>query len=404
MAVAKGSVEVTFVRDLRSLGAMADEWDQLARNALEPNILYEPKPLMLALEHLARDGQWEVAVVRLHGKLIGLFPLQRFTVCAHSSRFILQMLRHQMIFNHTPLLDRDDARSAIRGLLESCAQRHGPGLIVCPRIQLAGHIPSILRQDIEAIGGRFDDTVQYERPLFVPAANSNEYLERTISRQRRRRIAKQWDKLSDLGTLSYDWLNNNDDIEGWIDRFIKLESSGWKGKTGSAIECRPSRQEYFRRLITFLHDNQRVVFGQLTQNRQPIAMAVILRHIHGDSGIYYMTAYDERYRPFSPGIILDVELIKYLHDMRDQLHWIDSCSSPGPKNVLMELWSERTTAGRVMLELPGIKGRVATVMHSLVTALAQGNKTHFVQKAKRPFVISMNTANGAGRSPLLRAR
>ncbi len=361
MTADEGRVDVTFVHDFKALAAIAEEWEELALNALEANVFYEPAALLPAIERFVVDGSWRVALIRLGQRLIGIIPLQNhLTLRGYRTRFVQELMRHEQSFLHTPLIDRRHARVAIRAWLKECTQLSASGLIVCPRMTLDGPISTIIREEIAAIGGGCREVNRFERPLFVPADDAGIYLKRTVRGKRRWQIKRARERLAEMGPLACSWLGEDADISGWTDSYIQLEAKGWKGRKGGAIVKDQNRREYFAQVLKRYNRLGRLMLAELNLKGKPVAMTALLCAAEGDKWFGYKMAYDEDFRSFAPGIILQVEFITRAHEKSRRIAWADSCTSVTNSKVLSELWSDSVAIGQLELAMPGMLGWVSS--------------------------------------------
>jgi CelD/BcsL family acetyltransferase involved in cellulose biosynthesis len=72
-------------------------------------------------------------------------------------------------------------------------------------------------------------------------------------------------------------------------------------------------------------DHGRLMFLSLEAGTQVLAQNTALI---GGVGLFgFRKAYDETFARWSPGSLLDLDLLKWFHEMR-RLAWLDTCSSP----------------------------------------------------------------------------
>lgn len=84
--------------------------------------------------------------------------------------------------------------------------------------------------------------------------------------------------------------------------------------------------------------NRLQMFG-LFLNGEPLAMKV---NFLSDPGSFaFKIAYDERYAKYSPGVQLELENLRRLHESPD-VEWMDSCAVP-KHFMINRLWKERRT-------------------------------------------------------------
>lgn len=92
--------------------------------------------------------------------------------------------------------------------------------------------------------------------------------------------------------------------------FFELEASGWKGAQGSAISLHSSRMDFYTTIAALAAEQGTLRLYSLTLGGRPIAMHFGLTM----NGVYYIpkVAYDEKYKKFSPGLILAKRVIETL--------------------------------------------------------------------------------------------
>jgi hypothetical protein len=72
-------------------------------------------------------------------------------------------------------------------------------------------------------------------------------------------------------------------------------------------------------------------------NGRPIALKCNL--LAGDGSFAFKIAYDETLARYSPGVLLELFNIDYLH-CRSEIRWMDSCAVPGHP-MIERLWLDR---------------------------------------------------------------
>jgi CelD/BcsL family acetyltransferase involved in cellulose biosynthesis len=90
---------------------------------------------------------------------------------------------------------------------------------------------------------------------------------------------------------------------------LQLEASGWKGRNRTAILSDPRTARFYDAVANMPASRLSVI----TVSGAPIAFA--LCQIHGDRLYLLKTAYDERYRQLSPGLVLHWAIIDKCHTL-----------------------------------------------------------------------------------------
>jgi Acetyltransferase (GNAT) domain len=104
------------------------------------------------------------------------------------------------------------------------------------------------------------------------------------------------------------------------------------------------------------------MFLSLEAGTQVLAQSAALTAGRGLFG--FKKAYDERFARWSPGTLLDLDVLAWFHEMR-QLDWLDTCSSPD-EAADGQLFGDRRAICALLLPV-GPAGGAAAVM--LSTAL-----------------------------------
>jgi CelD/BcsL family acetyltransferase involved in cellulose biosynthesis len=177
------------------------------------------------------------------------------------------------------------------------------------------------------------------RAMFRPTADADTYLCAALSAKHRKMIRRQERQLSEIGRLEYDALTPDDDVEVWIEEFLRLEASGWKGRENSAIASDESDQNYFRSIAKEAFRQGRLSMLALRLDGRPIAFKC---DFHAGRGLFtFRIAFDENYARNSPGMLLEIENLRRLH-ARSQIEWVDSCNDSF-SFMFSRLWTERRT-------------------------------------------------------------
>ena len=186
---------------------------------------------------------------------------------------------------------------------------------------------------------------RYVRALFCPVANVDAYLRSALSGKHRRKLERQEKRLSEIGRLEHVTLAPDEDYAVRIEQFLRLENSGWKGHQASALAATDAGQTFFRAVIASAHRRARLQMLVLLFDDEPIAMRC--GFVAGRGAFAFKTAFDERLSRFSPGALLEIENIRYLHT-RPEIEWMDSCAPPDSV-LINRLWLGRRTIETILV-------------------------------------------------------
>lgn len=133
-----------------------------------------------------------------------------------------------------------------------------------------------------------------------------------------------------------------DDLSA-VERFLFLESLGWKGESQSAIACRMSEVQAFKATARVLAQQNRIHFAELHIDERVIASMCLFR---SESEYYaFKIGWDPQFERGCPGFLLAVDLQENMHQL-PECQAIDSCACPG--SFLDHIWPGRRPIGTAL--------------------------------------------------------
>ena len=354
------ALTVEIERSALALAAHTAAWEDLAANAADPNPFYEPYALLAALAHLPEAKRVEIVLVwapnplpKQPAILVGLFPLVRHARYKGLPLVTLGTWKHLYAYLGTPLVRADRAAEALDAFLAWLRADSGASLFEWQTIRSDGAFRHALTDALHrhALAGFQDDV--HTRAMFRPAATSEAYLDHSVPGKKRKELRRQERRLAELGAVSFD---DPREPEAWIEEFLALEARGWKGEGHTAMKDDPMARELFRAYCRGAHARGRWMAMALRLDGRAIAMKCNLRA--GDGALAFKIAYDEELAKFSPGVLLELEHVRRLHEPGAP-RWVDS-GAAAEHPMINHLWRDRA----------GIETLVTPVRHggSLVVA------------------------------------
>src|SRR5262249_19749962 len=149
------------------------------------------------------------------------------------------------------------------------------------------------------------------RALLRPMASDEAYLEAAMSGGARKELRRQRRRLGELGKLESAVLEDGKDLESWVEQFLQLEASGWKGQHGTALAVHSNERNFFHAVARDAFARHRLMMLGLFLDGKPIALKCNL--LMGDGAIAFKIAFDEQYARFSPGVQLALDNIALAH-------------------------------------------------------------------------------------------
>jgi CelD/BcsL family acetyltransferase involved in cellulose biosynthesis len=324
-------------------------WDGLARRASEPNPFFESWYLLPALRAFDPAGAVKILRFERDGVLAGLVPLHR------ASRYYGRPLPHWSVWLHgnaflgAPLVEQG-AEPGFWIALTTWLDRHsGTGLFLhLPQLPTNGPLCRALARTAAAQDRPLGLVYREERAMLASPLSPEAYLEASLSGKKRKELRRQFNRLGELGELRVERRRDDRDLPGWIDQFLALEHSGWKGGAGSALASHQATTRLFREAVHGAAAVGRLERLTLWLGDAPIAM--LASFITPPGAFSYKTAFDERFARFSPGVLLQRENLALLDD--PQVDWCDSCAA-ADHPMIDHIWRERRAIGRYSLGLGG---------------------------------------------------
>jgi CelD/BcsL family acetyltransferase involved in cellulose biosynthesis len=332
------------------LGAIPAEWNMawadLASAASEPNPFVERWFIQPAIHNLTTHADDQMLAVWQNTKLVGLLPL---TIANRYGRIPVRHVEnwvHYHCFLGTPLVRAGFEVMFWEASLKSLDDADwAPNFFHLVGLDPSGPIYASLKKV------RRTDVVHHsERALLCSNLNPDAYYEANVRPKKRKEIRRLRARLDELGTVEFEQLGADGDVDDWIAKFLALEASGWKGREGSALNGKSSTKQFFEQAIFGAYRAGKLNMLRLTVDGKPIAMLV--NFITPPGSFAFKIAFDEHYARFSPGVLIKIENLKILN--RNDIDWTDSCAVEDHP-MINSLWAERRAVVRVTVPLAGAR-------------------------------------------------
>lgn len=344
-ALATDKCSVVSVTDFALLDGITEKWEELAAQAVEPNPFYEAWMLRPALTHLGAGVDLRVVLVFAPNRarpsqplLAGVFPLERR---ARNNRLpcrTLSLWRHKFCQLTTPLIRASHAQETLAAFFAWLnAADHGCTLMEFNRVSGEGpfHHLFVDYLDHNAVLHHTGDC--FARAIFRPASDAETYLRTVQSAKHRKASRRHEQQLAASGAIEYVALAAGGDLQAWLEEFMALEASGWKGRERSALDSSAADRQFFVSAATEAFRRGRFEMLALRHNGRMIAARCSFA---AGSGAYtFKIAYDESYARWSPGVLLEIENIRRLHG-DSRIRWMDSFTSRD-NAMFNRLWRDR---------------------------------------------------------------
>ena len=354
--------------DLASLRALVPDWEALAADAAEPNPFYEHWMLLPALEAYGADEDFRCIAVWEDGTLGALFPMRIERRYRGMPLQALQSWRHRNMLLCTPLVRAKSAKNCVSALLKSGLAP----VVEFDWIPAGGPFYGALTEAAFAAGQPWMVTDAYARAILVrdrdPRARYNSNMKNNLRR---------WEaRLKPLGELRPVRLAGDSDPAAWLEEFMRLEASGWKGRAGTALSCREDDRRFVAQIVPEAFRRGRLMITGLNLDERPLARHIMLTG--GEGAFTFKIAHDEAYEKSSPGMLAEVDNVRQFMENPGP-RWLDSNTARESESY-GRVWKDRRTVQRVAVGPHGA-GRLAVAALPLMR-LAKRTMSAMVQFVK----------------------
>ncbi len=323
------------------------QWNAVSEQASEPNPFFESWYLLPALRALDTAHTVRLLTLEIDGKLAGLIPLAREL---RYYRWPIPHWRgwvHPNCFLGTPLVAQGAESAFWRALLDWADSNAGIALFLhLGPMPLDGPMCRALDEVLGAQSRLAGVVHREDRALLASELSPQDYWAQALSGKKRKELRRQSTRLTELGEVRIERATDTQGLEQWLDQFLTLEASGWKGKAGSALASHSATTALFRESLSGAAALGRLERLQLTLDAKPIAM--LASFLTPPGAFSYKTAFDEAYARFSPGVLLQRENLEVL--TRPEIAWTDSCAA-ADHPMIDHLWRERRTVGHLSIAI-----------------------------------------------------
>lgn len=317
------------VQSLRE--AELDAWHELAEQATEPNPFFEPGFVVPAVESLDAANPY-LLVHERNGSWAGCVPVDVTRLLG--KRLALSTWKHSYAYVGTPLVADGCVDDFARALADRLAGwRHDRYMTL--RRAVDGTVVKAIRSAVHE-STAVDVIVEQsdERPAVKRCEDPDRHL-REMKPRRRRELERRRERLAETLDSELTVTDRSGDPAA-IDTFLELEASGWKGRAGTAMAVKGDAP-WFRSICRNFAGLGRLQMLALESQNQVVAMHC---NISADDALFnFKIAFDERFKPYAPGIQLELDAIRIFQETRQE-RLMDSCAEPD-NELIGRLWRDR---------------------------------------------------------------
>jgi hypothetical protein len=362
-------MEVRIISNGEHLAEHVEAWERLAADSLDANPFYEHWMLLPAIRHFGAGKDLKFVLVFQNGngqspsELCGMFPLERIRHYMGLPVGAWSMWKYNHCPLTMPLMRKNCAREVLAALFAWLASDEAGGHLLDWRyVPGEGVFQQILVDQFHSMGAVPLVWEWFTRALFKPLETADRYFTTALSGKHRKAFKRRSELLAELGSPKFRVADEAADIAGWIESFLRIESSGWKGREGSAMACSDANRSFFVEAISGAFRKRRLLMTAMDVGGKTIAQNCYFRV--GGGSFHFKPAFDEEYARFSPGFHMECELIRYLHG-RAEIEWMDSCTSSGNEMYNRLFIARRTIQSLIIPTRGGVGGFLVSAIPCL---------------------------------------
>ncbi|MEF2072932.1 GNAT family N-acetyltransferase [Consotaella aegiceratis] len=355
------------VRDLQGLAAHAEAWDRLAWNAPQalPSLL--PAWTEAFLKHRVREGEsWFCSFAYVGDELVGVLPV---IVKPHPffglSVPLLQTPFDNLTDSGDVVLSPEHATGALSALLQEAAREQPRHLeLAFPAVRQNSALWKAVETGFpghSVITGR---VFPYDKVDLL--IGTEEYLSR-LGGNLKRNLKRYRKKLDGKGTVTIELRSGRGADDGFLQEFLELENSGWKGRAGTALLQRPSETAFYEALVKTFSQRQRLEWHLIKVDGRVVAAGLGIRC--GGALMLPRIAFDESFSDCQPGTLLTGEVNAAAYRRGDLFELNHMSAAPWHRNWNMQqedyttIHLVRKTATAALFHIPPLATRILLHQH-----------------------------------------
>lgn len=329
----------------RDIGELLFSWEDLCHRCVEDNVYYSVHYALALLESVDSGRDVSFAVVRDRQRLLGLLPFVTSRGLWPGFGAAGVAWQTPYTFGCLPLLDAAETARAAAALVEALANT-GLRNWMIPKINTGGEAGRALIAALEKRSLPWRTTEVFQRAAIQRGLDFHSHMKAHVDAKRRRELARNRRRLSEQGKLEHVVSTGGAALDKSVRDFLAIEAKGWKGRRGTGLACDQDSLRFAMDAFTAARGSSICRADVLLLDGRPIAAGLIAQM--GRTGFTVKCAYDEDFRSFGAGLLLEEDVIRsFLSET-----WADRLdAATGGTHVIDRLWPERTEVGDLIFTL-----------------------------------------------------
>jgi CelD/BcsL family acetyltransferase involved in cellulose biosynthesis len=141
------------------------------------------------------------------------------------------------------------------------------------------------------------------------------------------------------------------DLDAEFERGFAAESSGWKGRAGTAVLSNPDTERFYRQLARSFHEQGELRLSTIVLDGRVAAFDMCL--LHGGRLYLLKTGYDEEFRRLAPGLVIRLATVQRCFELGlaahellgDDSEWKRKFATSERRHRLCRLYARRPGTG-----------------------------------------------------------
>jgi CelD/BcsL family acetyltransferase involved in cellulose biosynthesis len=334
----------TKILDQDELLALGAEWEELIEHAAEETAYLSRQYVEALLAHIERRRVSALSIW-LEGKLIALLPFTQNRSHWLGLTRLNQAWTTLYSMLSIPLIDKRYSEPALNALVSAMGDRStGSNIWLLREVTLTGPVSKALQQKLVQTERPFAVLDSFDRAILTRGSSFDTHMKESVSKKRRKDLVRNRKRLGEVGHLSIVNYNNGPELDHAVDEFLRIEAAGWKGDAGTALDC-TSETRAFAKQAFGVHKGASITRADVLE-LDGKAIAVNLSLQSGRTAFTVKCAFDENYRTYSAGLLLEEDMIREFLEgsWADKL---DSATAPG--HLIQGLWNGSTEVGDILV-------------------------------------------------------
>jgi len=282
-------------------------WEDLCARSVEDNVYYSPRYAQALLHSVEERQNVRFAVVWDHSSLVALLPFTSARSVVPGLRAAGRAWQSKYTFSCTPLLDKNLKTEAADTLLNVLASISESEWII-PTMNTGGEACQSMVAALAQRGVPWTFLNHFRRAKLEAGPTFDEHMNLHVGSSRRKGLARTRRRLEEVGKVEHESYTSGEGLDRAVSAFLKIETGGWKGKRGTALDCDEQTRQFAKDAFTGSETNSICRADMLTVSGVPVAVSLIV--LAGRTRFAVKACYDESYRRYSPGLLLETEVIR----------------------------------------------------------------------------------------------